>query len=219
MPLQRSEDALEIIYRLKQDAEGKPLDEGAVREELARHLDGDPLAELREQGYVRLRDGIVELTPEGEKLGRTTLRLHRLAERLLVDVLSFDVGDAEPPACEFEHVISPEVEESICTVLGHPRECPHGLPIPEGECCRAERRVAEKVIGPLAELEPGQRARVVYILTKNHPRLHKLMAFGVVPGTEIRLHAKYPSFVVEVGETTIALDEDVAEDIFVAKLS
>jgi Mn-dependent DtxR family transcriptional regulator len=64
------------------------------------------------------------------------IRRHRLAERLFTDTLSLrDDAQIESNACTFEHILSPEVTEKICTFLGHPRQCPHGSPIPPGPCC------------------------------------------------------------------------------------
>jgi DtxR family Mn-dependent transcriptional regulator len=67
---------------------------------------------------------------------RIVIRRHRLAERLFIDVLSIrDEHEVEESACKFEHILSPEVTDSMCALLGHPTECPHGSPIPPGECC------------------------------------------------------------------------------------
>src|ERR1022692_738301 len=87
-------------------------------------------------GLVELRDGEVAFTPRGEERARSVIRRHRLAERLFMDVLAIrDEGSIEKNACTFEHILSPEVTDRICTFLGHPRTCPHGSPIPEGDCC------------------------------------------------------------------------------------
>ncbi len=88
-------------------------------------------------GLVELRDGTVAFTARGEERARSVIRRHRLAERLFMDVLALrDEGSIEKNACTFEHILSSEVTDRICTFLGHPRTCPHGSPIPEGECCR-----------------------------------------------------------------------------------
>jgi Mn-dependent DtxR family transcriptional regulator len=44
--------------------------------------------------------------------------------------------EIEQQACKFEHILSPEATDKICTFLGHPKTCPHGAPIPPGKCCR-----------------------------------------------------------------------------------
>ena len=82
-------------------------------------------------------------TPKGEARARDVIRRHRLAERLFMDVLSIrDEREIESSACKFEHILSPEVTDRMCTLLGHPTACPHGSPIPQGECCNQKRVLA-----------------------------------------------------------------------------
>src|SRR6266478_2799428 len=79
---------------------------------------------------------IVELTPRGRERAGGIIRRHRLAERLFTDSLAMDSeSEIEQQACKFEHILSPEATDKICTFLGHPRTCPHGAPIPRGACC------------------------------------------------------------------------------------
>ena len=79
---------------------------------------------------------IVELTPRGRQRAADIIRRHRLAERLFTDSLALDSEtEIEQQACRFEHILSPEATDKICTFLGHPRTCPHGAPIPPGACC------------------------------------------------------------------------------------
>ena len=79
---------------------------------------------------------IVELTPHGRERAASIIRRHRLAERLFTDSLAMDSeSEIEQQACKFEHILSPEATDKICTFLGHPRTCPHGAPIPPGPCC------------------------------------------------------------------------------------
>jgi putative ABC transport system ATP-binding protein len=85
-----------------------------------------------------LGDGtlIVELTPRGRERAGSIIRRHRLAERLFTDSLAMDSeSEIEQQACKFEHILSPEATDKICSFLGHPRTCPHGAPIPPGPCC------------------------------------------------------------------------------------
>jgi DtxR family Mn-dependent transcriptional regulator len=84
------------------------------------------------------RDGLVKVTPQkeviltdvGHERAETMVRRHRLAERLLIDILGLDWADVHEEAHRFEHAISPRVEERILAVLGGPTTCPHGSPIP-----------------------------------------------------------------------------------------
>jgi putative ABC transport system ATP-binding protein len=81
-------------------------------------------------------DGGPQFTAEGRRRAAGVIRRHRLAERLFTDTLAFrDDAEIESNACTFEHMLSPEVTERICTFLGHPTRCPHGSPIPPGPCC------------------------------------------------------------------------------------
>lgn len=81
-------------------------------------------------------DWIIEYTERGKQRARDVVRRHRLAERLFVQTFHLsNEAEVEQQACKFEHILSPEATDSICTFLGHPAACPHGNQIPPGECC------------------------------------------------------------------------------------
>ena len=71
---------------------------------------------------------------------------------------------------------------------------------------------------PLNELNIGEKAKVIFLTSKYHSRLDHLTIMGLVPGSVVKLHQKYPSIVVEVGETTLALDSNIVSEIFVRKI-
>jgi DtxR family Mn-dependent transcriptional regulator len=119
----------------------------------------------------------------------------------------------ETGACELEHMLNTEIVDGICTLLGHPRECPHGFAIPEGECCRVSARYVRQVIVPLSELQIGQTARVAYVYARSDQQLHRLTSLQIRPGSVIKLHQVYPSYVVAVDGASIALDKEVARNI------
>jgi putative ABC transport system ATP-binding protein len=96
------------------------------------------LSRMSDLHLVALQDGEVQLTPVGSQRARDVVRRHRLAERLFKDTFSVDDSEAHTQACKFEHIISPELDERICTFLGHPKTCPHGNPIPPGDCCNGK---------------------------------------------------------------------------------
>jgi putative ABC transport system ATP-binding protein len=90
---------------------------------------------------VSVGDGsmVVELTERGRHRAADIIRRHRLAERLFTDSLALESeSEIEQQACKFEHILSPEATDKICTFLGHPKTCPHGAPIPRGNCCEAQ---------------------------------------------------------------------------------
>ncbi len=169
-------------------------------------------------GYVREEGGAVRLTPQGETLGREVTRRHRLAERLLHDVLDVEPTAVDPNVCRLEHILSPEVTDSICKLLGHPTEDPLGRPIPAGKCCASQDRSLEPLITSVDRMKPGDDGKIAYLRLAAHPELHKLLSLGLVPGTNIHLHQTSPAFVLEAGESQLALDEDVAKNIFVRKI-
>jgi putative ABC transport system ATP-binding protein len=93
------------------------------------------LARMSDLRLVEMQNGEVQLTSVGSQRARNVVRRHRLAERLFKDTFSIDDSEAHTQACKFEHIISPELDQRICTFLGHPKTCPHGNPIPPGDCC------------------------------------------------------------------------------------
>ena len=93
------------------------------------------LTRMSELQLVQAKNGHVQLTDAGTRRARDVVRRHRLAERLFKDTFAVDDSEAHNQACKFEHIISPELDQRICTFLGHPKTCPHGNLIPPGLCC------------------------------------------------------------------------------------
>jgi DtxR family Mn-dependent transcriptional regulator len=171
--------------------------------------------ELLRLGLADESNAELRLTASGQPEAALAVRRHRLAERLLVDVLATDEAHMDEQACRFEHALVDGVAESICTLLGHPRFCPHGKPIPPGECCEQMQASVERLIAPLVELQPGQRGHIAYIQMNDPKHLQKLMAMGVLPGVPITLLRRFPSFVFEAGYSQFAVDKEIAADIYV----
>jgi putative ABC transport system ATP-binding protein len=90
---------------------------------------------LAQEDWITLADGDMMLTGRGEKRAQSAIRRHRLAERLFFDTFGMNEAQLHESAHKIEHSLSPEVTEKICTFLHHPLTCPHGSPIPRGECC------------------------------------------------------------------------------------
>lgn len=198
------DEALEFIWELREKGEVK-------KEEVIKGLENrSAINEMERDGLIKIKDGKFYLTGEGEKRASDITRRHRLAERLFVDVL--DLTEYEADACKFEHAISPEVEEAICTFLGHPPKCPHGKPIPRGKCCSIFTQKISPLVQRLADISVGKPVRVVFI---TGAVMGKLSSIGLIPGAIVRLQQRSPSFVLEIEETSIAIDEDMAKGIFV----
>jgi DtxR family Mn-dependent transcriptional regulator len=175
----------------------------------------DTLIKMEKSGLVSVSNDEVELADKGEARARDLTRRHRLAERLFHDVLEVGMQESEETACEVEHFLSPSVTDSVCSFLGHPPTCPHGKPIPRGECCSRYRSEMRPLVMKLKELDVGSKGRIVFIVPSENSRLERLASMGILPGSVIRLKQKRPSFVLEIDETTLAIDNLIAEEIYV----
>ena len=92
------------------------------------------LKKLNEQKLVNYNKAGVTLTEEGEKVGATMMRNSRLLEVLMDSALKIEIN--EEMVCGVEHHMNKQFTDALCTMLGHPRKCPHDLEIPMGECCK-----------------------------------------------------------------------------------
>lgn len=211
--VEKEDELLEMMWTLRED--GK-----LTREQLLGNcqIEGceEILAALQKNAWISLEQNELVLQPKGEKRAKELVRRHRLSLRLFYDLFSLDGAEAE--ACKFEHILSPEVTDSVCTLLGHPPNSPDGKPIPRGECCAMFRQEMKPLVAPLADLVPGESAKIVFITPGSHSRLDRLSAMGVVPGSHVKLHQKKPSYVIQLGETMIAVDREITKEIFVKKL-
>lgn len=177
--------------------------------------DRAPLRELEERKLVRIDGDIVRLTEEGEREAARIVRRHRLAERLLADLLDAREELISRTACRMEHLLHEGLEEAVCTLLGHPKVCPHGKPIPTGKCCEEARHTGMRLVAPLSDLAPGEEGTIAYIHSDDPHQLQRLMAMGVLPGEHIKLLRRSPSFVFSVGHSQFAVDRQIADAIFV----
>jgi DtxR family Mn-dependent transcriptional regulator len=212
--IEKEDELLESMWTLRED--GK-LSRANLIESCTVEGCENILLELDKNGWIDMKGENIDLLPRGEKRARELVRRHRLSLRLFYDLFALDGAEAE--ACKFEHILSPEVTDSVCTLLGHPPNSPDGKPIPRGECCAMFRQEMKPLVAPLADLMPGEQAKIVFITPGSHSRLDRLSAMGVVPGSVVKLHQKRPSYVIQLGETMVAVDRDITKEIFVKKIS
>lgn len=106
---------------------------------------------LVDHGYAELMDDrSLRLTDKGREVATSIVRRHRLAERLLVDVIGLEWEKVHKEADRWEHAISADVEEKLVQLLGDPATCPHGNPIPG-----SSHKVDGPASVPLTQLQPG----------------------------------------------------------------
>jgi DtxR family transcriptional regulator, Mn-dependent transcriptional regulator len=211
---QRIDEGLELLYLLR---ERGILDRQTFLRECRESDPPGLLREIKKEGLLD-QEGTDDLflTPAGLVQAEHVIRRHRLAEVLFQNVLQVDEQEVEATACAFEHMLSEDACDRVCAFLGHPTHCPHGRAIPPGRCCGLTTASDEQV-QPLAEMQVGDSCEVVHIRPRHHARLDRLGAYGLVPGSSIRLHQKKPSFVIQIDETDLALDIDIARDIYVRR--
>lgn len=205
---ERAEEILETLWGHKEGDKKAPVELGLAKGNVE-------IEELTKLGYVKLVNDKVSLTEKGKGEGQKIVRRHRLAERLFTDVIDIKKKLVHPVSCQFEHLLQEGIEDNICILLGHPKTCPHGRPIPPGECCRKTNQAISKVISSLDNVAVDQKGKVAYIHTQDQKKLQKIMAMGVLPGMSITLIQKFPSYVFQVGHSQFAIDKELAAAIYV----
>ncbi len=202
MNLENVEDLLEHLFMNEEEG---------MRYQVEKVADGIA-AEAEAKGYLTRAGKAMKLTPAGLDLAKKVVRRHRLAECLLHDVLvSGDQYDKD--ACSMEHLLNANLEERVCVLLGHPRECPHGRPIPEGECCRLAREAMVKEVVALCDLCPGQEGVVAYLKAESEGDMRKFLAMGLLPGTRLRLEQRFPAYVFALGHSRFVIDRELAQAV------
>jgi len=209
----------EILEAIWNSGEGGDHSLAGIR----RHCDVEfadaDLEALRRAGLIVCTHATVALSADGLRDAARVIRRHRLADSLLSTFLRLKRSHVDEIACHLEHTLLPEVEEAICTLLGHPAVCPDGKPIPAGPCCTRDQRTVGRIVTRASDLRPGESARVTYIRPDSHAHLHQLLSFGLSPGVVLTVHAASPTLCVRFESTDLAIDDEIARCIFVVRLA
>ena len=210
------EDYLENIYKLEEKETLARTKELAEKMHVGLGTITNTVEMFEKQGLVvhRPYKGI-KLTGEGRRIALDVIRRHRLAERLLTDILEMDWSRAHEPACRLEHGLTEEVTKSLGRILGHPKTCPHGNPIPT-----RYGGIIEGKSESLIDLKPKERGTIVKITEEDRDLLQHLRSLGLVVGTSVRLEEKIPfdgSVVVKLNDVEHSLSSKVASAIWVKK--
>jgi DtxR family Mn-dependent transcriptional regulator len=208
------DEILEILYVRRENGKTISADAFLRIEHFGQKFTSAIIEEAIEAGLIKKVNSTLDLTNRGLFRATQLIRCYRLAERLLTDILNVQDNLVESSACRFEHILSEEVADSICTLLGHPHTCPHGRPIPQGMCCRRAQKQIAPIVRPLSRFLSGEKGMVAYISSPYHDRLTRLESMGLSPGQEIIVRQVHPSFIVSCGETELALEKSVADEIY-----
>ncbi len=208
------EEYLEAIHELEE--EGTQVIQARLAERLGHSAPSvsEMIRRLKADGYVTVKKRAIQLTAKGRQRAESVVRKHRLAERLLTDVIGLPWHKAHIEACRWEHVISDEVEDRLVVLLDNPTTCPHGNPIPGTEA-------PERELVALAEFEPGDNVRLELVTEQVEIDLESLTylsVHGFVPGTGARVRAKAPdgTLTLELRDDTIALGPALAQQLYAA---
>jgi DtxR family Mn-dependent transcriptional regulator len=211
------EEYLETMLGLAE--EGVPVIQARIAERLGRSAPSvsEMLDRLTDDGYVSREGRRLSLTESGRALAEKVVRKHRLAERLLVDVIGLEWHKVHREAGRWEHVISDDVEARLVELLGDPATCPHGNPIPGSHS--APPAVATR---PLADVNAGERVRLLRISEEVELNLGSLTLLddgGFIPGAVALVGGRDTEGTMEVtvegGDEKLRVSRDLSSRLFV----
>ena len=183
------------------------------------------VARMERDGLLTVQgDRHIELTEEGQLLATRVMRKHRLAERLLTDVIGLDWELVHAEACRWEHVMSETVERRLLELLDHPTESPYGNPIP-GLDELGEHGAGEDFmdnVEPLSDAATSAEAmvhvkRISEELQKDEELMGLLRRVGALPGKTVTIVKTDEGILIGSGGETAELVQEAAEHIFVRR--
>jgi DtxR family Mn-dependent transcriptional regulator len=227
------EDYLKTVYILSRNGSSANTSEISRTMKIAPASVTEMLKKLAEKGYVKYSPYHgTTLTDDGRRIAEKVSRKHRLLERFLHDVLKIDNVKVHSQACEMEHSLSDDAEESLCRFLRHPDQCPDdGKAIPPcdlqirscEECIMLHSKGLEEVgkhnqnLVALDNLKEGQRGKISFI-RGGHNVLQRLLDMGLTPGTRITVVKIAPlegPVELLVRSSKLALGRGIASKVFV----
>lgn len=204
-------------------------EEGIVpmRARIAERLDhsgptvSQTVARMERDGLLKVADDrALEFTDEGRLTAIEVMRKHRLAERLLVEVIGLDWHLVHEEACRWEHVMSEQVERKLLTLLSDPATSPYGMPVPGLELLGYQAAKPVEVF-PVDQLPSGDYkvGRIGEPLQLDYQFLGQLRDLELLPGASVRLEAGETWFLVNKNsDEGIVLDAQLASHLFLSKI-
>jgi DtxR family Mn-dependent transcriptional regulator len=210
-----SKEYLEAVYELEE--EGRRVLQARISERLglAPATVSEGVKRLVAEGYVTLQAREIALTDEGRAIAETLVRRHRLAERMLVDLLGIPWHLCHHQAEDWEKVMTPEVEEAILSKLEGDLTCPHGNPIPG-----ADSAIPWSDLKPVADMVAGEAGRLTRLLEDvelDHDVLYYLETHRLKPGADLTLLEIAPdgTRTLDVDGDRVALGQRLADNLWV----
>lgn len=233
MPRKSVEDYLKTIYDLSTNGDPISTTEISRKLKVAPASVTEMLKKLADNKYITYSpyQG-TKLTNSGKLIAQKTIRKHRLLERFLFDTLKINKDVVHKQACEMEHTLSDEAEESLCRLLNHPDHCPDdGKTIPPcdlqihscEECINLHSKGLEEVgkrkenLIALSELKTGKTGKI-YFIRGGHNVLQRLLDMGLTPGTQLSIIKTAPfegPVEVLVRGSKLAIGRGIASKVFV----
>ena len=210
-----AEEYLEAIYRFQNRRGVAKTTELASKLDVALGSVTNTIQHLKKHGLVEHEPYRgVKLTAKGEKIALKILRRHRLAERLLTDILNAKWSNVHEDACKLEHALTEEVTKLLERKLGYPKSCPHGNPIPS-----ENGEMEEETCHPLTEASMNKVYTVSRIIDEKREKLLALTSESIMPGAKVRvIERKSSSIVLYVAEKKCTLDYDAASSVLVKNM-
>ncbi|MGH3849317.1 MAG: metal-dependent transcriptional regulator [Pseudonocardiaceae bacterium] len=210
------EEYLEAIWELEEEGVA------VIQARLVEHLEhsapsvSEMVRRLRDEDYIIVSGRALSLTEKGRTRAISVVRKHRLAERLLTDIIGLPWHKTHVEACRWEHVMSDEVEQRLVTLLGNPATCPHGNPIPGAGG-------PERDLVALSLSQPGDNIRLERVTEQvevDMPALIYLDESGFIPGAAAKVRSRAPdgTLVLDMENGSIALGPGLASQLFVARV-
>lgn len=233
MEQKSTQDYLKAVYGLSKNGELVSNTKISQKLDVAPASVTEMLKKLSEEGYIKYSPyhGST-LTGKGLKEAQRITRKHRLLEKFLSDVLHIGKEKVHTQACQMEHALSDEAEESLCRLLKHPDTCSDdGKTIPAcdlpfsncEECIKLHNQGLEEVgkrnqnLTPIRDLRGGKYGKISFIRGE-HKVLQRLLDMGLTPGTRIKVVRAAPlNGPVEVAlrGSKLAIGQDIACNVFV----
>jgi DtxR family Mn-dependent transcriptional regulator len=184
------------------------------------------VARMERDGLLTVKgDRHLELSPKGRQLATRVMRKHRLAERLLTDIIGLEIEYVHEEACRWEHVMSEQVERRLVELLDHPNESPYGNPIPglselgelgrDAEFLEGVVPMTKAVSGSIEPLRLVVR-RISEPLQTDTEVMSVLRRVGVLPGNDVLVSQGHDGVIVARQGETAEIDLESAAHIFVS---